>query len=602
MADLILDVDYNITSAEAKQQKLQREYDITKKEIENKKIKLDLDSQNIEKTKEKLKILKDELEEIRASNLQKTLSGTITTSDLNAYKAKKAEIEKITQNLDKQLKSYQKEESSLEKLKAKIVDIGNKIVINEKKQNKFSKAFEKSGKSADRFSKRLKSLISSALFFTLVTKAFTALRNEFGKMITEANTKTARLVAQLNNNLAVLGRTLYEGIRPQIEWLLEKLLHITQLITIAMAKALGKDVEEMKSMVKASKELAKNSEKTTANFDTLQKIDSNSTDNSSTSSDVYLGATESELKETEMWLRKIAPLVTIIGGAFGAWKITGLLSQMEILKDSTTNFYILLVASVALIAYGSITWQEGLHNGENTLQSIFTTIGYIGAAIALIAIGITAWPVLIVAALAILGIWYDNFKDKVDKWIESLPVGISEFVNQVKIAAYAVWDLLKNLFKGIYEIFTGDWEKGLKRIGIALVNLLVDALNLLINATNGWLTPIRALISGIGKIAGKNWNIKNISIPTIPRIPQLATGAVLPGGSPMLAWVNDQPKGQTYVEGSVENIAAAFEKYLGGKSFGNQNITLEAKGNWAQFIKWMNLQIKQEDDRATIWR
>ena len=99
MADLILDVDYNITSAEAKQQKLQREYDVTKKEIENKKIKLDLDSQNIEKTKEKLKLLKDELEEIRASNLQKTISGTISTSDINAYKAKKAEIEKITQNL-----------------------------------------------------------------------------------------------------------------------------------------------------------------------------------------------------------------------------------------------------------------------------------------------------------------------------------------------------------------------------------------------------------------------------------------------------------------------------------------------------------------------
>ena len=126
---------------------------------------------------------------------------------------------------------------------------------------------------------------------------------------------------------------------------------------------------------------------------------------------------------------------------------------------------------------------------------------------------------------------------------------------------------------------------------ISYANLWIDGLNLL-------LLPIRGLIVGIASAFGSDIKLKNIKIPHIPK---LATGAILPGGSPMLAWVNDQPKGQPYVEGSIENIAAAFEKYLGGRNFGNQNITLEANGNWAQFIKWMNLQIKQENNRATIW-
>ena len=69
----------------------------------------------------------------------------------------------------------------------------------------------------------------------------------------------------------------------------------------------------------------------------------------------------------------------------------------------------------------------------------------------------------------------------------------------------------------------------------------------------------------------------------------------------MLAWVNDQPKGQGYVEGSIDNIAAAFEKYLGDKGFGNQNITLEAKGSMAQLIRLLNIEIKKENTRSSIW-
>ena len=67
----------------------------------------------------------------------------------------------------------------------------------------------------------------------------------------------------------------------------------------------------------------------------------------------------------------------------------------------------------------------------------------------------------------------------------------------------------------------------------------------------------------------------------------------------MLAMVNDQPKGKPYLEGSVENIAAAFDKYLGNRNFaGTQNINIKATGSMAQLIRYLKLAIDDEDTRV----
>ncbi len=86
-----------------------------------------------------------------------------------------------------------------------------------------------------------------------------------------------------------------------------------------------------------------------------------------------------------------------------------------------------------------------------------------------------------------------------------------------------------------------------------------------------------------------------------PAIPKLATGMILPGGSPMLAWVNDQPKGQGYVEGSIENIAAAFDKYLGNKPMGNQNVNITFKGSLAQLAQILAPEISIENKRSSVF-
>ena len=84
-------------------------------------------------------------------------------------------------------------------------------------------------------------------------------------------------------------------------------------------------------------------------------------------------------------------------------------------------------------------------------------------------------------------------------------------------------------------------------------------------------------------------------------LPALATGAVLPGGSPTLAYVNDQPAGKTFLEGSVENILAAFEKYKPSSKETNPNYTITATGQLAPLIRLLGLEIRKENERSTVF-
>ena len=156
---------------------------------------------------------------------------------------------------------------------------------------------------------------------------------------------------------------------------------------------------------------------------------------------------------------------------------------------------------------------------------------------------------------------------------------------------------LEDIISFFKNVFTGKWEdagRDLVNIVIGIINLIIDQIN---SGIQFFLGGGAKLINWIGDIFGADWNLDASHI----KIPHLATGAVLPGGSPMLAWVNDQPKGQPYLEGSIDNIAAAFERYLGDKPFGNQNINLVAKGPLAPLIRFLTLEIQNENNRVSVF-
>ena len=619
MADLILNMDWDISKAEAKQRKLNREFDLSKQKAKNISVEINKTADSIEYSKNKIQEYSAEAEKLR-NRAHQYNKGTITLTDkqVEAERRRRAELEKLIdkeQAHHSQLKTTLANQNyQLEKQNNKTADIGDQILLNNKKQSKFGETLEKSGKSVDRFGKRLKSLIASALFFSLVTKAFTALREEFGKLINEAGTKTASLLAQLNGNLSVMGWTLFEASRPAIEWILQKLVQITNVLTTGLARILGKNVEEMKKLTKETKKAGEEAKKATAGFDTIQTVDT-STNNSSDSGAAADFSNTGKGIEEEMLI-----LTAIISGFLLVIGIILLFTGANVML----GLGLIALGAIGLAASIAAKWDSMSEKTKETIAGVMAIGGalfmLLGLVLILTGAGLPLGIGLILLGISLMGTAValtpgDSFAEKVRNLWKKVKELTNTFLNwwteKVINKAFGsamgesvkeMWNSVMYLFEDIINffvgVFTGDWKKVWK----SLVNIVVDILNIMISSINQALQFVLGggakLINLLGKAFGADWNL-NANWAKIPTIPRLATGAILPGGSPMLAYVNDQPKGQPYVEGSIENIAAAFEKYLGQKPA--NKLTVEATGSWAQFLRFMRLQLKEEDNRASIF-
>ena len=218
-------------------------------------------------------------------------------------------------------------------------------------------------------------------------------------------------------------------------------------------------------------------------------------------------------------------------------------------------------------------------------------------------------------------IW--NFLKPFIKWIldvaidflltnfENMSVTLANIIGDITDAIDGITKFLSGLIDFITGVFTGDWDKAWSGLGKmfdgfvqtikASINTLIDFINSMINAITG---GINVAIRGINKIGFDlpDWlggHHFGLNIPEIPEnalnIPKLAQGSVLKGGDPFLAWVNDQPRGQTNIETPLDTIVKAFKEVAGNN--GNQNIVIEANGDLGGIIRELNFRLKNENRR-----
>lgn len=121
-----------------------------------------------------------------------------------------------------------------------------------------------------------------------------------------------------------------------------------------------------------------------------------------------------------------------------------------------------------------------------------------------------------------------------------------------------------------------------------------------VNAVFSWIEgKINPFIDMANKVIGFANDIPGIrKMNEIPKFnfPRLAQGAVLKGGNPMLAYLNDQPKGQVNVETPLNTMIEAFNTALkNNNSVGN--VTIEASGDVSSLISFLNFRLKQENER-----
>ncbi|MEG1620995.1 MAG: hypothetical protein RR322_03695, partial [Oscillospiraceae bacterium] len=144
------------------------------------------------------------------------------------------------------------------------------------------------------------------------------------------------------------------------------------------------------------------------------------------------------------------------------------------------------------------------------------------------------------------------------------------------------WDLICGVFKmawnwfndnvvsPIVSCFQNVWDKvqyganmlwwGIQVGVLSMVNFVIETIN---NMISGLLTPINFVIGALNHIPNVNIPLLEFSIPTftLPPMPQLATGAVIPPNKQFMAILGDQKNG-TNIETPLSTMVEAFKTAL----------------------------------------
>lgn len=158
---------------------------------------------------------------------------------------------------------------------------------------------------------------------------------------------------------------------------------------------------------------------------------------------------------------------------------------------------------------------------------------------------------------------------------------------------------LKEQFIGLVEfikgVFSKDWDlawQGVKDIFAGAINAVLQKIE---DFANNAINTVNSILNAINSVGGKlGLNINLGNLPTI-RVPKLAEGAVIPPNSSFLAMLGDQTSGVN-IETPLDTMVQAFEMALARNGSG-QKITIEFSGDAAQFVRWLNPQIKSDNAR-----
>lgn len=135
-----------------------------------------------------------------------------------------------------------------------------------------------------------------------------------------------------------------------------------------------------------------------------------------------------------------------------------------------------------------------------------------------------------------------ELKDRLmQKW-EDIKRDASAFVEQTKEKVVTTWENLKSSCATIWEGIASVIKKPINAI-IGMLNTMVSGVVDAVNGVIGTLNKLKVKVpKWVPKYGGETFGF-NISKVSAPRIPYLATGAVIPPNAPFLAMMGDQKHG-----------------------------------------------------------
>jgi len=269
-------------------------------------------------------------------------------------------------------------------------------------------------------------------------------------------------------------------------------------------------------------------------------------------------------------------LVTGVGIGFGIALIVAgigaIVAAAKMDKDAVLDTVKKAFEVIKTIAMGGLI----------VLGIILCVTGMVPLGIALLAYAIPKF----IEGLQGLGVDTNSFTDKIQEVLDKIKSMFSTWWESIKHGTAMIW-----------------W--GIKSGAINMANFVIDVLNGMIA---GVLAPFNAIIDGLNLIPGTSiprlsWSIPKIQLPAMPQMPALAAGAVLPGGAPFMAWVNDQPRGQTNIEAPLSVIEEALENVFSrhAEELGDAPVVARIDGNMAGFFRYLNIELQREQTRASAF-
>lgn len=456
-------------------------------------------------------------------------------------------------------------------------ELSRKLAQAGNQGEKMAEAVKRAGKSAEHFATRLKSVVASALVFTVVTRALTSFRDWMGKVI-QANDQARSSIAQLKGALLTLAQPLVSVIIPAFTALVNVLAKVVAAVAQVMAMLFGQTIDQSKEAAGSLYEeteaiegvggAAKEASKPLAAFDDINQVSfASGASGGGGAGGAKVETAPSfdfETSATKEQLENILGLVTAIGLAFLAWKLSSSFGE-GIVKF--VGLFLTLNGAIGLAKETFDAWTNGvtwdnflgmLGRSAELVLGLWMVFGKLGAGIGLILTGIT----LLVTAfhdaevngwnlqntlMAVAGILATGLGIAVlaGSWIPALIAGVAAILLAITNAMGHGEELIagiKSILEGFKDffvgIFTGDIElaiggigkivDGLKGIVLAVFDsirdLILSFLDWLDEKTGGKLHGIISFIKGL--VSGLFASIRETFVKIMDSVKEILSGLV----------------------------------------------------------------------------
>lgn len=510
-------------------------------------------------------------------------------------------------------------ENQVEKYDRKIKSATDKLDNQRKKAARLTGELEKANSAESRFAdtaetaevritrltERIAKLATRAFVFSVVTQGFRLMRDWLGEVIKKDNEATAA-IARLKGALLTMAQPLLEVVIPVFTVLVNLLTAIIGKIASFLSMLGGKSVQQSASAAKALNKqadayenVAESAEEAAgqlAGFDEINRLDNPNSNDFGVIGSTDASANPDGIVPDFSWangvsetMDKIAGYVLAIAAGLALWKISTYFSGP---LAAVLGMIGKLVAGVGLVALGITLLVEAFDDATASGWNLQNTL-------------------LAVAGIVATGLGLSLL---VGSWIPLLVAGIAAVLLAITTLTGNGGELiggLKDIFHGFSEFlngaFTQDAERageGLKMIFRGVFNVIASIINSLLQLIAKGLNAIQIDVpEWVPFIGGRHFGF---NIQSVPQIPYLAQGAVIPPNREFLAVLGDQTNG-TNIEAPLETIKQALAEVMG--EYGGGDITINFTGDLAQLARILKPQIDRENRRVgtalnggeTVW-